>query len=97
MLYRVVIWRPCKYERGFEQAETWIAATLQTARLQALEKLPTAYETFHSARMARHPWADISRRYGRKARRTRNDKKPCMTVETPIQYVPSVGDLGYTP
>lgn len=91
MLYRVTIFRPSQYERGFEAAESWVCGNLKTAKMSALSKLPPAYETYYSAKVSRLPFALVSRK---------GDEwptKPVAEVSTPIRYVPSVGDLGYTP
>lgn len=102
MLYRVTMYRPMKYERGYEACESWTVGTLRAAELTAAEKLPAAAETDYSARRARNQYAQVSR-----VRRFRNRimlkaelrdiGKPVACFETPIVYVPSVGDLGWTP
>lgn len=105
MLYRVTIYRPCQYERVYEAAESWIASNLRTAELGAMAKLPTAYENDYSARVARHPYATVQSSYPKKFKHKRRSiplkrgwwVRPVACHKTPIVYVPSVGDLGYSP
>lgn len=96
MLCRVTIYRPCQYERGYEAAESWIASNLRTAELGAMAKLPPAYETNYSARVARHPYVEVYRMVPN-FRSKAHFGAPVACHETPIVYVPSVGDLGYSP
>ena len=101
MLYRVVKYEASKTERCFEPTKSTVVGNLKVARLQAKAWLPEQAETTHSARYARHPWVDIApcvrfakRSGGRQYRETRHTLE---CVETPIMYVPSVGDMGWTP
>lgn len=104
MLYRVTVYRPNPYERCFEAKESWIVGNLKVAKLTALEKLPTAYETVYMADLKRFPYAEIApvKRFASKVSKVRRGSEMAATgqsicIDTPICYVPSVGDLGYTP
>jgi len=92
MLYRVTIYRPSQYERCFEARESWTCGNLKTAKLSAQFALPASNETYYSAKVNRLPYAEITES-GPKL----TTGKPVDCVETPIHYVPSVGELGYTP
>lgn len=100
MLYEVSLWVPNPYERCHEAKLTHIAASLRSAELWAKEKLGVAFETEYSAKVSRRPYvtAQAVKRFcpmsgGREYRPVRKT----VTFEQPIHYVPSVGDLGYTP
>lgn len=96
MLYQVTVWTPMKHERGLEVTGQWIVGSRRQAELEAERLLPPAYETEYSARWGRHPRIDVRsvRNVGRKQREV---GKVVACYETPIVYVPSVGDLGWTP
>jgi hypothetical protein len=89
VLYRVTIFRPSQYERCFEAKEHWTCGNVKTAKLSALEKLPVSNETYYSAKVSRLPYAVITKAKGKAEQGT--------FIDTPVNYVPSVGDLGYTP
>lgn len=100
MLYQVTHWTPMKHERGLEVTGQWIVGSRRQAELEAKLLLPPASETTYSARWGRHPFIEVTpvKRFCPMAggREYRAVGKP-VCFETPIVYVPSVGDLGWTP
>lgn len=102
MLYRVTVYRPSKHERCFEPTDSWVCGNMTAAQLTAESKLPPSNETDYSARVSRLPYAEIVavKRF-RSAAMPKAELKQTssrtVTINTPINYVPSVGDLGWTP
>jgi hypothetical protein len=87
MLYRVKLYTPSQYERCHEVTKTCVVGSKRAAELQAEAWLPPTYETVYMANIKRFPIVyvhDI-------------DDNLVDSYDTPINYVPSVGELGWTP
>ncbi len=103
-LYQVTLYTPDPYERASNVAQTRVVGSLKRARRLAREWLAphTRYETDYSARVSRY--ADcLIRRVTQQAIPGQLRTKAwitsgyCETVDPVLHYVPSVGDLGWTP
>lgn len=101
MLYRITLWVPEKFDRALTPVKSEIVSTRRAAELTAKGWLPTAYETSYSARTTRQPCV-----YVQAVKRVKvGPGQPSQyvtlgrsySIETPIHYVPSVGELGYSP
>jgi hypothetical protein len=98
MLYEVALYEPNPYERCHEATRRFTVGSLRAAELAAesILKPHKRYETDYSARTTRYPWVDITALT--KVRGTRlTHHKQATTIEPELHYVPSVGDLGWTP
>lgn len=102
MLYKVTLWVPMVHERGLEVKQEFICGSRKEARLWASKAMPVAYETYYSARVGRFMSVDIQpvKRF-RSWATPKAEYRECLgrkeTIEQPIEYVPSVGDLGWAP
>lgn len=96
MLYLVTHWVPMATERGLSVKQEFVCGSRKEARRWAKQALPAAYETTYSARTGRFSSVDI-----KPCRRHLGKYVPYAagreTVEQPIVYVPSCGDLGWCP
>ncbi len=102
-LYQVTLYTPDPYERGSNVAQTRVVGTLKRARSLATEWLAphTRYETDYSARVSRYADCMIRSVERFTGRPGANEYRPVggyrENVEPTLHYVPSVGDLGWTP
>jgi hypothetical protein len=98
MLYRVTVFKPARNERHLVASDSHVVGSLRAARLaaRALLKPHARRETTYSARTnTRFPHVSIcSVPFGAKCA---FQGKQIESVEPELTYVPSVGDLGYTP
>lgn len=91
-MYKYTLWTPNKYQPYSEPVGcTYLDGNLANAKRHAHRMLGVAYETDYSARVGRRPYVDMYCR----DKHGQWHSMPC--VEQPVHYVPSVGDLGYSP
>jgi hypothetical protein len=91
MLYEVALHEPNPYERCHEVTRRFTVGSLKAAELaaKAILKPHKRYETTYSARTTRYPWVAVVKKG--------DNWQNMMTIEPELHYVPSVGDLGWTP
>ncbi len=99
MLYRITLYTPDPHQPCYNAVRREIVGTPRAADLRAAEWLPPAHETDYSARVTRHPFVRVQpvRRF-RSAAMARAELRavgPHRNIETPIVYVPSIGERGY--
>jgi hypothetical protein len=99
MLYIVELYKPNVYEPCHDVAESRVVGSRRAAELLANYWLPVVYDTVYSSRIDRYPYAVIRQTKNNRVATVNptNNGLHCYYVNTPIRYVPSVGDLGYTP
>jgi hypothetical protein len=93
MLYLVTHWVPMATERGLSVKQEFTCGSLKTAKLWAKTAMPVAYETTYSARVGRFQSVDVQPIKRNRGKAHSAGKR--VSVDQPIHYVPSCGDLGY--
>jgi hypothetical protein len=101
MLYSVTYWDKCTYEPGWYDTKRHIVGSKKEAEALANEWLGVANESLYGSRVNRRPFVSVSkcvrlREKGSGVRWYQDFNKVC-DIEQPVNIVPSVGDLGYTP
>lgn len=91
-MYRYQLYTPSKYAPCSEPTgPVYRDGSLANVKRHALCMLGVAYETDYSARVTRRPYVSVQWRGKDGQWHGAGD------VEQPVRYVPSVGDLGWTP
>jgi hypothetical protein len=93
MLYEVALYEPNPYERCHEVTRRFTVGSLKAAELaaKAILKPHARFETDYSARVNRYPWIEVV------SKKSNGDLQRVKTIEPSLTYVPSVGELGWTP